>query len=118
IPLAVVSAADIDLKGGVGRRDYRPASVQELKPSYRLGAGELRLDLSDVELPAGRTDLKVHVGLGHALIDVPGGVCVQSDVHIGAGRSSILGRINDGVDVDVTRRPPAGEDRPVLALDG
>src|SRR5437762_1493871 len=26
IPVAIVSAADLDLKGGVGQRDYRPAS--------------------------------------------------------------------------------------------
>ena len=116
VPLAIVSAADIDLRGGVGQRDYRPATLSEVKSSYRLGAGEMRLDLSDVEFPAGRTALKLDMGAGHAVVDVPSGVCVQSDTHIGAGEANILGHVNDGVDVNVSRRPLAG-DAPVLFID-
>src|SRR3954451_6003345 len=45
MPLAVVSAADIDLTGGVGERTYRPSTVAELRPQYKLGVGEMDLDL-------------------------------------------------------------------------
>ena len=37
----VVSAAGIDLDGGVGERDYRPASAADLRDTYQLGIGEL-----------------------------------------------------------------------------
>ena len=52
VPATVVEAADLKLKGGVGDREYRPASVSELRPVYRLGAGELRLDLRDLRCPS------------------------------------------------------------------
>ena len=51
LPVAVVSAADLDLEGGVGERHYRPATVADLRSDYRLGVGELQVDLSDVEFP-------------------------------------------------------------------
>ena len=54
LPLAVVSAADLDLRGGVGQREYRPTSVADLRPEYRLGMGQIDLDLRNIELPAGR----------------------------------------------------------------
>ncbi len=41
LPLAVVSAAGIDLHGGVGQRHYSPATVAALRPEYRLGVGDL-----------------------------------------------------------------------------
>ena len=53
VPLAVVSAADLDLRGGVGQREYRPTSVADLRPEYRLGVGQIDLDLRNLELPAG-----------------------------------------------------------------
>ena len=53
LPLAIVAAADIDVKGGVGERHYRPATMAEVHDCYRLGVGELVVDLRDVDLPAG-----------------------------------------------------------------
>ena len=51
MPLAVVSAADIDLTGGVGERAYRPTTVAELRPEYRLGVGQMDVDLRRWTLP-------------------------------------------------------------------
>ena len=67
LPLAVVSAADLDLRGGVGEREYRPSAVAELRPEYRLGMGQIDLDLRDVELPAGpHRGQRSRVGIGEA----------------------------------------------------
>ena len=57
LPLAIVAAADIRVDGGVGERQYRPASVAELRPEYQLGMGELVVDMRDVDLPAGTTKI-------------------------------------------------------------
>jgi phage shock protein PspC (stress-responsive transcriptional regulator) len=111
LPLAVVAAADLDFEGGVGERHYRPASPAEIDAHYQLGMGELLLDLRDVTLPAGRTDVEVDVGLGRADLRVPANVCVTSNVEIGAGAAEIFDRINDGVDVAVAQggTPEAGQ---------
>jgi phage shock protein PspC (stress-responsive transcriptional regulator) len=112
-PLAVVSAAGIDLHGGVGQRDYHPTSVAALRPEYRVGAGQLNLDLRDMALPAGRTDVKLVVGVGEALVRVPEGTCIATDAQIGVGQADLpYDSGNGGLDVTVDRRvPPAGERR-------
>jgi phage shock protein PspC (stress-responsive transcriptional regulator) len=107
LPLAIVSAADLDLRGGVGPREYRPTSMNELRPQYRLGAGQIDLDLRGLELPAGRTDVDVHVGLGEARVRVPAGVCVVTDARIGLGAADLPKRAGDGADIDI--REPLGD---------
>jgi phage shock protein PspC (stress-responsive transcriptional regulator) len=116
IPVAIVAAADIDLKGGVGERDYRPASVSEIRSEYRLGVGELRLDLRDVAFPDGVTTVDTHVGVGRTEVILPADVCLDSDVHVGVGDTRVLGRHNDGVDVDAMRREAVSGSAPVLRL--
>jgi phage shock protein PspC (stress-responsive transcriptional regulator) len=115
LPLAVVSAADIDLHGGVGDRDYRPASVAALKPEYRVGAGRMVLDLRGLDLPAS-TRVKLVVGVGEAVVRVPAGACVATDAQIGVGAADLPGGENRGgldVTVDHAAQPSA---RPVVHL--
>jgi phage shock protein PspC (stress-responsive transcriptional regulator) len=118
LPLAFVSAADIDLDGGFGQRTERPATLAEVHGSYRIGAGELVVDLRDVKLPAGDHNLKVGIGTGHALVLVPEDVCVASSASIGMGAVSVFNRDGGGVDFKWSdgRRAPAGTPR--LVLDG
>ncbi len=118
LPLAFVSAAGIDLDGGFGDRHERPGTVAEVKDSYRLGAGELTIDLRDVDLPAGDRRVKVGMGTGHVLVLVPDDVCVASTATVGMGGVSVFERDGGGIDVDWddTRRAPAGTPR--LVIDG
>jgi phage shock protein PspC (stress-responsive transcriptional regulator) len=110
LPLAVVAAADIEIDGGVGSREYRPGTVAELRDEYRLGMGDLLVDMRAVDLPAGRTSVALDVGIGEATLLVPRDACVSSDVDIGIGHADVLDRDSDGVDVAFaeTARPPAG----------
>jgi phage shock protein PspC (stress-responsive transcriptional regulator) len=117
LPLGLVAAADLDLDGGVGDREYRPATMSELRDHYEIGIGGVDVDLTDLDLPAGRTDLDLDVGLGEAVVYVPDGTCVTSDVEIGVGVADIFNSDHDGVDVAFAQdaTPPAG--RPVLHID-
>jgi phage shock protein PspC (stress-responsive transcriptional regulator) len=117
LPLAIVAAADIDIEGGVGDRSYRPSSAGELRPDYGLGMGELLIDLRNVELPAGRTDMRVDVGVGHAVVRVPDDVCVTSDVEIGIGQASVLDHGSGGVDVAFAETGAASAGTPELHVD-
>jgi phage shock protein PspC (stress-responsive transcriptional regulator) len=118
LPLAFVSAADIDLNGGFGDRDEHPATLAELHHSYRLGAGELVVDLRDLKLPPGDHPLKVRIGAGHVLVLVPDDVCVASSATVGMGGVDVLDRSGGGIDVDWNdgRLAPKGTAR--LVLDG
>jgi phage shock protein PspC (stress-responsive transcriptional regulator) len=116
VPLAIVTAAGIDLRGGVGERTYRVASASRLQPTYRLGMGALRLDLRGLQVPAGGTDVKVRVGIGQATVRVPDNACVTTDARVGAGQADVLGRSQRGADVTVNEQAP-GDAAAVLHLD-
>jgi phage shock protein PspC (stress-responsive transcriptional regulator) len=116
LPLAVVSAAGIDLHGGVGHREYRPASMADLRPEYRVGAGDLDLDLRGMKLPPGRTDVKLVVGVGAAKVRVPNGVCVTTDAQVGVGDADLPDRHHHGFDVAVADGGTPREGTPLLHL--
>jgi len=118
LPLAFVSAAGIDLDGGFGERQERPGTLAEVEQNYRLGMGELVVDLRDVDLPAGDHPVSVRVGAGHALVLVDEDVCVATRAEVGMGGVAVFDRDGGGIDVDWSdsRRAPA--DAPRLVLDG
>ena len=64
--------------------------MAQVRDSYDLGIGSMVVDLRDVDLPAGRTDLNLDVGLGEAVLYVPSDACITSDVQVGAGASDVL----------------------------
>jgi phage shock protein PspC (stress-responsive transcriptional regulator) len=101
IPLGLVVSANADVGGGIGDRHHRPGSMAELDRSYDLGVGELRVDLRDLTLPAGDTDLDFDVGVGHVIVLVPEDACVTSDVEVGMGYAEVLDRNEGGVDIDL-----------------
>jgi phage shock protein PspC (stress-responsive transcriptional regulator) len=105
-----VSAAGIDLDGGVGERDYRPASALDLREKYELGMGELVVDLRQTDLPPGDVPLEVDLGIGEARVIVPADVCVATDAQVGIGEVRAFTRENGGIDVDVDDLPDAAAD--------
>ena len=107
ISAGTVSASGIDLDGGVGERDYRPASVTDLREPYELGMGELIVDLRQTDLPAGDVPLSIDLGVGEARVIVPEDVCVATDAEIGIGEVRAFDRDNGGVDVTVADLPNA-----------
>jgi len=117
--VGLVSAADLDLDGGVGEREYKPGVATDVRDRYKLGMGELVVDLRDASLPAGDTHMKLKLGMGEALVIVPRDVCVTSRADVGAGHVDVLGREGDGVDVDFedSRRARAGGARLVVHAD-
>ena len=105
----MIAAADIDLDGGIGERDYRPASAADIRDRYELGIGSLTVDLRDTRLPNGPTNVTVDVGVGEGVVVVPENVCVDSRADVGAGAGPDLrprerrGRRRAG---RTPRRPP------------
>jgi phage shock protein PspC (stress-responsive transcriptional regulator) len=102
-----VSASGIDLDGGIGDRDYRPASVADMHDTYQLGIGELVVDLRQTDLPSGDVPVKIDLGIGDARLIVPDGVCVATDAQVGIGEARTFDRRNHGIDVNVADAPDA-----------
>jgi phage shock protein PspC (stress-responsive transcriptional regulator)/predicted membrane protein len=116
LPAGVVSAADVDLDGGIGDRQYRPTSATDLRDHYQLGIGKLEIDLRDVTLPAGDRPLRVDLGVGDAELIVPDDVCVALDSRVGAGYVRVFDRDSSGLDVDWDTKPDAGRKVPRLVV--
>jgi phage shock protein PspC (stress-responsive transcriptional regulator) len=102
-----VSAAGIDLDGGVGDRDYRPASELDLRDKYELGMGELIVDLRQTDLPPGDVPVEIDLGVGDARVIVPEDVCVATDAQVRVGEVRTFGQHNQGIDVDYDDLPDA-----------
>jgi phage shock protein PspC (stress-responsive transcriptional regulator) len=99
---SIAAAADLDFRGGIGDREYRPLTVDAIPADgYELGIGRLVVDLRDIDW---RRDnvvrLKVELGAGQANVFVPENVCVAGSADLRAGESQLAGELNDGWDVD------------------
>jgi phage shock protein PspC (stress-responsive transcriptional regulator) len=107
LPLAAVAAADLDVRGTWGDRTFRPATVAELGDGYEMGVGSMKVDLRDLDLPPGRTDLPLEIGVGEIQVLVPEDMCVTTDAEISLGAVDTGDGEEGGVDVDVhDRRAP------------
>jgi phage shock protein PspC (stress-responsive transcriptional regulator) len=96
------AATDLDLKGGIGEREYSPVTVASIPADgYRLGVGRLAVDLRNLDWNRERVvNLKVDLGIGQADVFVPRRVCVTGSTHTGVGESQVAGERNEGIDVD------------------
>jgi phage shock protein PspC (stress-responsive transcriptional regulator) len=112
-----VSASGIDLDGGVGEREYRPASTTDLRERYELGMGELVVDLRESDLPSGDVPLELDLGIGEARLLVPDDVCVAAAADIGMGHVSFFDRDHGGIDLDFAERPDVEGDSTRVLLD-
>jgi phage shock protein PspC (stress-responsive transcriptional regulator) len=117
LPVAFVSAANIDLHGGAGDKQYVPTSAAQVRDSYRVGTGRLVVDLRDAQLPPGDRPLQLRVGVGDAELIVPNNVCVATNAKVGMGVVDSFDHENGGVDVNWVDRPSAAAGNPRLLLD-
>lgn len=114
--MAAIFAAvfDVHVRYGIEDRRYVVSNPQDLLDDYRLGWGDLQLDLSSIRLPPGETRVTARVDLGDVLVTVPRGVAVRARAEATAGRLDVLGRVKEGWYVELRRPAQAAR---VLVLD-
>jgi phage shock protein PspC (stress-responsive transcriptional regulator) len=118
LAVATIAAAHVDLRGGVGDHFYRPQNLSEVHRGYQLGAGRLEIDLRNLALPTGTTQLHVRLGMGELVVLVPRGVCIATSARIGGGYVGALERRSAGLDVNWSERPSPPAGTPRLVVDG
>jgi phage shock protein PspC (stress-responsive transcriptional regulator) len=119
ISAGVAAAADLDARGGVGERVYRPATAAELRGNYKLGVGHLLLDLRNTRFGPGNHNVHLKLGVGQAEVLVPPNVCVSSSAHISAGATQVFDRTTGGTnhDLDDVHHTTAGTPRLTVDAD-
>jgi phage shock protein PspC (stress-responsive transcriptional regulator) len=116
VPLVLVASVatpfvwnDLDVRSaGFGDRNERPTSIDDLGEGYELGAGDLVIDLTGIDLDefvaAGTTRVEVRVGAGAVSIRVPADVDVRVTAQVGAGEVRLFGMRTSGVGVERTEQ--------------
>ena len=88
-------------EGDFSFRTEQPRSIDELEDSYELGSGSLEVNLSDIELPEGTTEVEARVDNAGALtVIVPKEASVRADAQAENGSVVLFGRTVGGEDVE------------------
>lgn len=96
---AFLATFDVHVRDGVGERTFAPAGVDDLRGEYKLGVGELDLDLRGVAFPNGETRLDVRVDAGRIRALLPEDVALRANVDARLGEIRLLGRRVEGWEV-------------------
>lgn len=113
--LVVGSAIDFPVGGGVGEREEHPGSVGELREEFRLGVGQLTIDLTDLSFDdiATTERVRARVGIGQLVVIVPPQAPVRVVARATLGNVQVFELEDSGFEVERTRAPAAD---PVLDL--
>lgn len=112
-----LQAVDVPLAAGVGERNERPQSVAAVDDPYRLLAGEIRLDLTGVEVSGEPLTVRATVGAGQITVTVPRDVTVEVTARAAVGSLDLLGREVSGTAVRLEHRDRGVEGAGVVRLD-
>jgi hypothetical protein len=107
---------DVPLTGGVGDRTEQPRSPAELT-EYELAAGDLLVDLRQLQVPPGTTAVEARVGVGELVVRVPAGVSVEVMARSGLGEVQVLGQEKGGLGSRLFTIADAAGGRGTLRLD-
>ncbi len=99
--LLVSSVAAPAFDDGVGERDFEPSTFADVRSEYRLGIGDMRLDLSDVDFPDGDHRIDTYLGVGELRVIVPADVDVELSGELDVGEVDLFGRVDSGIGTDV-----------------
>jgi phage shock protein PspC (stress-responsive transcriptional regulator) len=99
--------------GGFGDREHKPATVEDVRPVYRLGAGDMdvdlsRIDVDDIDEPI---EVRIEQGFGDLDVEVPEDADVRVVLDRGIGESDVFGQSDGGYS-----RAPGGDDEPEFIL--
>jgi phage shock protein PspC (stress-responsive transcriptional regulator) len=106
--VGVAAAADIEVDGTIGHRQYTPVRADEIPANgYDLGIGRLEVDLRQIDWgPNEVIDIEVDMGIGQATVLVPEDVCVNADVTAKSGSLMVAGERQEGFDADIDQSAP------------
>ena len=106
IALLLVAAAifaavfRVHIGHGIGDRSYVVAGAQDLRREYKLGIGEMTVDLRNVRFHRGETHVGTRVDVGDLHVVVPPDVALRVHGEAELGQVEVLGNTGNGRDVD------------------
>lgn len=100
LPVALVASfVTVPLRGGMGDVRFTPSNAAELRGEYRMIAGRMVLDLTDIHLTSGPIHIAASVAFGELVVIVPEGASLDVRTQVGLGESIVFDARNDGSDL-------------------
>jgi phage shock protein PspC (stress-responsive transcriptional regulator) len=94
---AIVAATfNVHLGNGIGERSYVVAGTGDLRHTYKLGIGDMTVDLRDVRFTSRETHVNARVDIGNLRVIVPPDVALRVRGDAQLGEVHILGKTADG----------------------
>jgi phage shock protein PspC (stress-responsive transcriptional regulator) len=90
----------VHLSHGVGNKTYAPSGITDLQRTYRLGVGELKVDLRDLRLPVGETRVNARADIADVVVVVPAEAAVRAYGKARLGHVNVFGEEADGRNAD------------------
>lgn len=112
-----VSVTPEPLPFSAGNRTHTVTDLADLESDYRLGAGRLRIDLREVELPSATTELTAEVAVGELVVLISPEVAVEGEGHVAMGEIASFGEQQGGFGPTVSFSEPGDGTGRVLTLD-
>jgi predicted membrane protein len=100
VALGIVLSSVAERQGDFSFRTEQPRSIDELEDSYELDTGSLEVNLSDIELPEGTTEIEARVDAGALTVVVPQDAAVSADAQAENGLIVLFDRQLSGEDVE------------------
>lgn len=97
VALGITSAAERASGRAGGTVTWRPTAVEQLDPTYRLGFGNGRLDLSGLDFTNRNDAVQVSVDVGNLTVIVPSTVDVTIQAGVNVGNANVFGERWDGI---------------------
>ena len=111
---SVPAWTDEAASGGVGDREHRPQTVADVRDVYSLGAGDMdvdlsRIDVDDIDEPV---EVRIEMGAGDLDVIVPADADVEIAVEHHIGQSEVFGDSSG----EGYHRAPGGDGDPEFVL--
>jgi hypothetical protein len=115
--LALVLAVPSPAAFSAGDRTIAVTDVADLEARYGLGAGTMTLDLRELELPTGTTEVRAGVNLGELVVLVPPDVTIAGEGRVAMGEVERFGRASGGIAPRAELASPGDDADRILELD-
>jgi phage shock protein PspC (stress-responsive transcriptional regulator) len=100
-----VTALDVHLSNGIGDRTYIVGPGTVPQDSYKLGIGDMTVDLRNANLTRGTNRVDTRVDLGKLTVIVPADAPVRVTAEGEYGEVRVFGDEQDGHNAQIIRRP-------------
>jgi hypothetical protein len=114
--VALVVAVPSPAALSAGDRTIAVTDVADLDDRYGLGAGTMTLDLRDLDLPPGTTEVRAGVNLGELVVVVPPDATVTGEGRVFLGEVAHFERTSGGVAPRVAFSEPGDDADRILDL--